>query len=82
LKSILLPAHQSPQVLLPLSLHVDSFYYDDFTINYGCSFVFIPGEATIPLFRINAKARRSRSTTGRPLDIFQRFGALIGGFQE
>jgi len=54
LKSILLQAQQSPQLLLPLSLHVDSFDFDIFTINYCCSFVFIPGEATIPLRRINA----------------------------
>jgi hypothetical protein len=82
LKSILLPAQQSPQVLLPLSLYVDSFYRDNFTVNYYWSFVFIPGEVTIPLRRINTKARRSRSTTSRPLDIFPRFDALICGFQE
>jgi hypothetical protein len=41
-------------VLLPLSLYVDSFSCDNFTINYGCLFVFIPEEVTTPLRRIHA----------------------------
>jgi hypothetical protein len=49
-----LQPQQLPQVLLPLSLHVDSFYFENFTIKYCCWFVFIPAEAAVPLNRINA----------------------------
>jgi hypothetical protein len=50
-----------------------SFDFDNFTISYCCSFVFIPAEATIRR-RINVKARAAEKYYRRPLDILPQTG--------